>query len=111
MISGVPIPRTATADLLRIIDRAEPPIRRALGRNPSPESRRRLESILEQKKTDWPENIRILRVIEILEKIHSQAGKRLIDMIAKEIPGSETAAAATAALARTDLRDSPRSLR
>jgi WD40 repeat protein len=82
----------ATQELEKLVEIAEPALRRALNNSPSLEARRRLERILikHQGPGSWPqERLRALRVIEVLQKIGTPDARELLSTLALGAPDAE----------------------
>jgi len=97
----------ATADLESLVKWAEAPLRQALANNPSLEVQKRIEKILEklQKGTSWPqERLRVIRLIEILEKIGTRETEQGLEKLVKAGPDAEIRAEAKLALDRLKKR-------
>jgi hypothetical protein len=77
----------AAQDLQRFGEEAEPAIREALGRRPTPESQRRLEAILSAPRViRLPEVLRHVRAVQVLERIGSSKAREVLEMLAKGVP-------------------------
>jgi WD40 repeat protein len=86
---------------------AEPAVRRALRDNPSAESRKRLEELLE-KTSDWSgEQLRVLRTLTVLEDIATPEARQILESLAKGDSASRVTQEARASLERLARR--PRS--
>src|SRR5207249_2510531 len=75
----------ATCELCRLVRWAEPAVRKALANPPSLEAQRRMEQVLRQTKGDTPaglERVRLMRVIDFLEKAGTPEAKQLVETIA-----------------------------
>jgi WD40 repeat protein len=93
----------ATADLERVVKVAEPALRKALDNRPSLEVRRRIEKILErlQRGLTWPqERLRLLRTVEILERLGTPEARRGLEDLARRSPDTELKHEAKASLER-----------
>jgi hypothetical protein len=93
----------ATADLERIVKVAEPALRKALDNRPSLEVQRRIEKILDRLKDRlaWPqERLRLLRTVEILEKIGTPEARRGLEDLARRAADVELKQEAKASLER-----------
>jgi hypothetical protein len=75
----------ATRELEKLGELAEPALRSALNRQPSLETRQRLESLLQKlDPIHDPERLRSLRAIEVLEHIGSVEAQTLLQQLARE---------------------------
>jgi WD40 repeat protein len=93
----------ASRELATFAKRAEPALRKALENNPSPEASRRIKRLLPKLTGDaWPpsEVLRILRALEVLERIGSDEARTIIKHLAKDSSDSWTPSEAKAALER-----------
>ncbi len=92
----------ASRELAKLGELAGPAVRKALGANPSPEARRRLEELT--RKLGGPvesmEEARALRGVEVLEHIGSADARRLLDELGKGAVGARVTREAKAALER-----------
>jgi hypothetical protein len=87
--------------------RAEPALRRALDDDPSLETRRRIQRLLPKLTGDaWPPSdvLRIIRTIEVLERIGTDETQQIIERLSKNATDSWTPAEAKAALERMERR-------
>jgi hypothetical protein len=104
----------ATRELRRLGVEAEPALVRALRNPPSPEVRRRLESLLKRPAQSEdlipaPEELRALRAVEVLEHSATPAACRLLRHLAAGDPDAWLTREAKAAVARLGvLRSLPR---
>jgi WD40 repeat protein len=99
----------ASRELAGFGKHAEPALRQAWDNNPSIEARRRIERLLPKLTGDpWPPSdvLRILRSIEVLERIGSEEARTIIERLAKNSADSWTPGAAKAALQRLSRRAS-----
>jgi WD40 repeat protein len=95
----------ASRELAAFGKHAEPALSRALDYNPSVETRRRIQGLLPKLSQDaWPPSdvLRIIRTIEILERIGTDETRQIIERLAKASSDSWTPAEAKAALERMD---------
>jgi hypothetical protein len=92
----------AVRELIRLGERAEGVLRRALANRPSLEVRRRIEDILSKLEPSPPpeETLRLLRAIEVLEHIGTAEARRCLDVMAKGAEGARPTREAKAALRR-----------
>jgi hypothetical protein len=100
--------QTATAELEKEGQRAEPYLRRALEGRPQLEARRRIERLL-GKLPDWPyttERVRTARVLALLERLGTRGAREVLEQRAKSDPDSWSSKEAKSALDR--LNNSPR---
>jgi hypothetical protein len=88
----------AERDLERMGLPAEPALRRALAARPSPETRRRIERLLE--KLDGQAVLPVVRAVEVIELIGSDGARRLLRELAKGLAEARQTQEAKAALAR-----------
>jgi hypothetical protein len=80
---------------------AEPTLRQALANKPSAEARSRIERILAGPRLiRSPDQLRSLRMVEILEHMGDQAACRLLDNLAGGAPASRLTREARAAVER-----------
>jgi hypothetical protein len=81
---------------------AEPLMRHALGKHPSPEVRRRIQELLEHlvSGTVAAEDLRTLRAIEVLERIGTSAARYVLVDLAKRTADAEVAEEIKASLQR-----------
>jgi len=75
----------ARRDLIRLGERAEMALRRALSNRPTLEVRRRIEDLLSKLEPSSlpPEPLQVLRAIEILEHIGTTEARRCLEALAK----------------------------
>src|SRR5262249_18723512 len=93
----------ASRELAGLGERAEPALRSAMQNDPSPEARRRIQLLLPNLTGDaWPpsEVLRIIRVIEVLERIGTDETRRMLERLSKDASNSWTPVEAKAALER-----------
>jgi WD domain, G-beta repeat len=92
----------ATVELLRIGDRALPEIEEALSDMPSPEMQKRLEDLLATLSgiVHGKDALRVLRAVEVLERIGTPASKRQLQALADGAPDAFITRTARGALAR-----------
>jgi hypothetical protein len=76
--------QTATKELEKLGARAEPAIRQALAERPSPEVRRRLESLMAKigDPAGCPHNLQLFRAIEVLELLGSPDARKALERLA-----------------------------
>jgi WD40 repeat protein len=81
---------------------AEGGLRKALDENPSPELKRRIQSLLDRldPKQDDPEQIRLLRAIEVLERLGTPKAHRLLQKLTRGASIPDVAREAQASLER-----------
>src|SRR5205814_1501697 len=74
----------ATTALERLGDAAVPYLRRALAGTPAPETRRRLEHLLEKLEplSRTPQRVREVRAVEVLERIGTPGARALLQALA-----------------------------
>jgi RNA polymerase sigma factor (sigma-70 family) len=92
----------ATIELAGLEKRAEPLLREALANDPSPEARRRLESLLGylQAPVTFAPTQRLLRTIEVLEHLATPEARQLMQKLAAGVPDACLTREAKAALER-----------
>jgi RNA polymerase sigma factor (sigma-70 family) len=91
----------AARDLLKLGDVSEPALRAALAGRPSPELRRRAESLLEQcDPAHSPERLRVLRAVEVLEHVGTPAARQVLEVLCQGAPEARLTREARAALYR-----------
>jgi hypothetical protein len=78
--------------------RAEPALRRALGRRPSEEVRHRAEQLL--KKLGEGNRLQVLRGLEVLEHAGTPQARQVLDKLARGASGAWLTQEATAAVER-----------
>jgi HEAT repeat protein len=95
---------SASKELANLGGLAEAVLRKALDGKPSPEVRRRVEDLLGQLegKAEDPQERRLLRAIEVLERLGTPEARRLLDKLAKETTGARAAREAKASMERLD---------
>jgi hypothetical protein len=93
---------SASKELAKLGRLAEGALRKTLEGNPSAELKRRVQSLLEKldPKEDDPMQRRLLRAIEVLERIGSPEARRLLQKLVKEASDPNTAREAQASLER-----------
>ncbi|HEY7330694.1 MAG TPA: sigma-70 family RNA polymerase sigma factor [Gemmataceae bacterium] len=95
----------ASAELAKYGDLAEPALHRTLAAQPSLEVRRRIEAILEQlNRPPSAEQLRLLRAVEVLERVLSREARTLLEELAQGAPGARLTREARAALQRLTSR-------
>jgi RNA polymerase sigma factor (sigma-70 family) len=94
----------AAQELEQLAELAEPALRKLLAAKPSLEARRRAEGLLEKLHGPVlvPEQLRALRVVEVLEHAGTRAARELLQILAKGAPGARVTREAKAALVRLD---------
>jgi WD40 repeat protein len=80
----------ASRELARMRYRAEPMLRRALEKKPSPEARRRLQAILSGPNRPLAEDLRTLRAIAVLERIGTLEARLILEKLADGTAARET---------------------
>jgi WD40 repeat protein len=80
----------ASDDLAKLGDLAVPPLRKLLAAQPSLESRRRAETLLEKLTAGIlsGEQIRLVRAVEVLEKLGPAEARKLLETLAAGAPGA-----------------------
>jgi hypothetical protein len=95
---------SATRELKRLGELAEPALRKALAERPSPEARRRMEQVLETHKgrrfKPPPGQRRQARAVEVLELIGDPSARRLLEALAGGAPAAPLTRDARGALER-----------
>jgi hypothetical protein len=81
---------------------AEPKLRKWLVSDPSPEVRRRIESLLNKLRgpVTFPETVRLLRTIEVLEHAPTSEARKVLSDLASGMPGARLTQEAKAAVKR-----------
>jgi WD40 repeat protein len=105
--SDVPSARkAASAELEKIVDQAESALRKAMDRNPSAESRRRIEELLKKLPLEnaSPEQLRSQRAIAALQRIGGAEAREVLERLAKGAPESRLTQAASQALRQVNKR-------
>jgi dipeptidyl aminopeptidase/acylaminoacyl peptidase len=94
----------AESELDQLGEAAGPACTKALAAQPSAEARRRLEAILrkhtERERNPTGENLRALRALEVLEMIGSPPARRILESLARGLPGARITEEAKASRAR-----------
>jgi hypothetical protein len=92
----------AAVELAKLEKRAEPLLRKTLAKGPSPEVRRRIESLLSklQGPVTFGATLRSLRIIEVLEHTATPEAHQLLDKLAAGAPDARLTREAKAALQR-----------
>jgi WD40 repeat protein len=99
----------ATADLMQLGKLADPMLRKALAKPPSLEVQRRIERILQKIKGGVPwaqERLRLVRLMEVLEKIGTAEARQGLEKLAQRAPEPDLKQEASAALERLARRTS-----
>jgi hypothetical protein len=98
----------ASQELEQLGELAEPALRRALAGHPSPEVRRRLEALLAgvEDRTWPPEQLCVLRAVEVLEHVATAKARRVLRSVADGAPGARLTQEAKASLERLSRRHS-----
>ena len=91
------------AALERLGELTEPAVRQALAGKRTPESRRRLEQILEplDEPVASPEALRVLRAVEVLERLGTPEAEQVLQSLATGAPEARLTQEAKAALGRS----------
>jgi WD40 repeat protein len=93
----------ASKELADLGQLAEGALRQALTRSPSVELKLRAMSLLDKmQRKDCPERSRLLRAIEVLERLGTPNARRLLGRLEKEATVADVAREATASLARLE---------
>jgi hypothetical protein len=91
----------ASEELQRVADSVERHLIRALSTASTPEARRRIAAILEAREpANWPDRLRKIRAIEILELIATAPAISLLRELARGVPDARQTKEAQAALER-----------
>jgi RNA polymerase sigma factor (sigma-70 family) len=92
----------ATEELEKLGPSAAVALRKALDGKPSPEMRKRVETLLDKLSgpTDNPETLRAIRAVEALEQVGTPEARRVLEGLGKGSEGARLTAEAKAALAR-----------
>lgn len=92
----------ASAELEKLGELAIPALKKILAGQPSPETRRRVEPLLEKLTTGTlsAEQLRLVRAVEVLEKIGGAEARRVLEPLAKGAPGALPTLQAQAVLDR-----------
>jgi hypothetical protein len=97
----------ASKELEKLGEIVEPALRQALKGQPSPELRRRVETLLALPATvRSPEVLRRIRAIQVLERIGSADARHMLENVAKGAPAARESQDALAALQRLKTRSS-----
>jgi hypothetical protein len=103
---------SATRELARLGEQAEPALRKALEGRPALETRRRLEALLEKASELWrnpsPERVRMLRSLEVLERAGTEEARQVLEALARGAPGARLTEEAKASTERLARRVAPR---
>jgi hypothetical protein len=94
----------AMRELLRLGDRSETVLQRALRGNPSLEVKRRIQDLLEKlaRASFTPEEVRVIRGVEVLERIGTPEAREWLSVLSKGAPNARTTQEAQAALQRAN---------
>jgi hypothetical protein len=100
----------ATRELTCVVDMIAPALREALASRAAPEVRMRLEGLLEAHDTGaWASGpLRVLRMIEVLERIGTAPARGTIEELSKGAPEARLTREAKASLERLTRRSDPR---
>jgi WD domain, G-beta repeat len=90
----------AQQTLAQLGEAAEPELREALRRKPSPEKRARLLALLDWRTGQTPERVRQLRAVEVLEYVGTPAAEQALADLARGAPTARLTREAKASLAR-----------
>jgi RNA polymerase sigma factor (sigma-70 family) len=100
--------QAAARELEKLADQAEPVLRAALAGKVPLEVRRRLEELLERlDQATSPERLRVLRALEVLERIGTPEAREVLQGLAETVGGSRLGREARVALERLARRLSP----
>jgi RNA polymerase sigma factor (sigma-70 family) len=96
----------AMKELAKLMELAEPALRKALASEPSPELRRRIEALLDKLHAPvrGAETLRSLRAVEVLEHIATPEARQLLQKLAEGATAARLTREAKAALARLERR-------
>jgi WD40 repeat protein len=94
--------QNATENVASLGEAAESALVKALKNKPSLEARRRIELLLERLKAVGPDGkgLRVLRAVEVLERIGTAEAKEVLEAVAKGLPDAPQTRAAKASLER-----------
>ena len=92
----------ASADLMRVVEVAEPELRAAMETTASAEARRRLDAILTAPRRAVPtvETVRALRAVAVLGRIGTEDARSILESLAGGAAGSAVTREAKAELSR-----------
>jgi hypothetical protein len=94
----------ATHELAQLGEVAEPTLVKALGQDPTPEARWRIEGVLDKVKQDRlappAERLRLVRAVEVLERIGDAAARRVLAAVARGATEAQLTTEASVALER-----------
>ena len=95
---------TASAELVRLEERVEDALRRALQHDASPEAKRRIGALLEviDCHTLSPETLGAVRAVEALERIGTPEARKLLETLATGAPAARLTRDAKASLKRLE---------
>jgi hypothetical protein len=74
--------KKAAAELEAVADRAEPVLRKVLAENPSAETKRQIEHVLELARPSAPQRRREARAVEVLERLGTPEARELLAALA-----------------------------
>jgi hypothetical protein len=99
----------ATTELARLGRAAEPALRKAFQGPPSQEVRRRVERLVEEldRQPLPPEQLRLLRAVEVLEQAGGPAAREVLQTLARGAPDAPLTRQAKSALGRLSQHASP----
>ena len=93
--------QTATKELETAAEQAQAAIRKEMKGNPTLETRRRLEQILNTiPDIPGPDTVRTIRAIMVLERIGSLESQSVLETLARGVPGARETEEARASLER-----------
>jgi RNA polymerase sigma factor (sigma-70 family) len=90
----------AAAELAKVVEQAEPLLRKALENSPSAEAKRQIEALLGALEAPSPERLRQLRAVEVLERAGTAETRKLLDELAGGAKDARLTREAKAALGR-----------
>lgn len=98
--------KQATDELMKLAELAEPALRKALAANPAAEVKQRIEKLLQALTGAIvpAEQLRVLRQVEILERIGMPEARQVLEALAKGAPGSRLTQESQAAVQRLQKR-------
>jgi hypothetical protein len=102
-----PVRQKAVQELERLEEAARPALRETLAGKPSPEVRRRAEELLDRLDGPVPPpgQLRLLRVVEVLEQIDAGEAREVLRELARGDPEARLTQEAKASLERLARRD------
>jgi DNA-binding transcriptional regulator YbjK len=95
-----PTRERAAAELEQLAELAEPALRQKLTERPTPELQRRVEQLLARLESFSPDQLRVLRAVEVLEQTGTPEARRLLEALSEGASGALLTREATAAVRR-----------